>query len=395
MSTEEKTEALEKQAAELLAQNKWGEAIRVLTELIQRQPNAGVMYHARGRAFAHKGDYGSALADFNSAIENNPERAEFYIDRGNCYVTKGEHDRAFADYSTAIEKNPNAAEAYVNRSNCHAAKGEHDRVLADCNRALQVDPQCYGAYYNRGVMRLGRDEYDSAIDDFNQAIRIKPDHTGAIHNRAVALAMKESQNTRKVLEKRLAEGEANLEKELQKRIAEQRQEFEEVFIQGDEERAREEDYSRRLEKTESMIRWGLGGLGVLFPAVFAALFCAVLWSNDWNLPEGFFPFGFIGLVFPTALLVSPLAWWIRTLLRDKAKYAILREDAARKRRVMRYVSFERQDPAFRKEVILKSLDHWTRQSAADLLVDFENKRAAPPAASAPEVKWPSSGDKGE
>ena len=232
------------------------------------------------------------------------------------------------------------------------------------------------AYCGRGRDNIGKEDFDEAEADFSEAISVRTPYDPVpviAYDGKAALAV------------------ARTEKRLHTHLAKFQKGFDENFIRFQKEQEREREYSERLDKTESRIRQALAWLGALVLVVYTALFCAVLWANKWEFPEGFLPFGFLGLVFPTALLASPLAWWIRTLLRDKAKYAILREDAARKQRVMEYAIISSRDA--RNPVVLKSLDHWMNQSAADLLVDFENKRGASPAPPAPEVKLSSGGDK--
>ena len=352
MNDDEKVEALSQQVSNLFAQCKWIELIGPATELIRLSPEA-----------------------------------RWFFLRGVAYSggkKQGDDDRAIEDCSEAIRLDPRYAKAYHMRALNLWAKGDGEGALRDCTSAIENELKYAEAYATRGQIYLAKGEYARAIGDFDAALRAEPGNTRAIEGRASAVLALDRQ--------RLHE---EMEKKFQADSAKYRKEFGEDFVRREKEQAREKEYGERLKKTEDLIRKALWGLGALFPAVFAALFCAVLWSSGWELPDRFFPFGFIGLVFPTALLVSPLAWWIRTLLHDKAQYAILREDAARKQRVMEYILSTPRGSDFYNHVIAKSLDHWTRQSAADLLVDFENKRAAPPAASAPEVKWPSSGDKGE
>jgi tetratricopeptide (TPR) repeat protein len=123
-------------------------AIDDFTKAIKLEPNNGLNYRERGRAYALKKDYDKAIADFNRAIQLDPGHAKAYNNRGLAFALKGDHDKAIADYDQAISLDPNLAQTYYNRGNTYTRKGEDEKAIADFEAALRIDPDHTGARWN-------------------------------------------------------------------------------------------------------------------------------------------------------------------------------------------------------------------------------------------------------
>src|ERR1700742_591482 len=82
------------------------EAINLLTEAIQKQPNAR-LYFERGRTFDYCDRDEEAIEDYTKAIELDPTKAKYYYRRGTALAYPLHRDEeAIADFEMALKLKP-------------------------------------------------------------------------------------------------------------------------------------------------------------------------------------------------------------------------------------------------------------------------------------------------
>jgi tetratricopeptide (TPR) repeat protein len=132
-------EIKDKKIERAIKQEKFEEAIQLLTEKISRNPNDAYAYYNRGYAKGELSDYQGAIADYTKGIEINPNDAEVYYNRGNAKINLSDYQGAIADYTKAIEINPNYAKAYNNRGKAKFALSDYQGAIADFTKAIECD----------------------------------------------------------------------------------------------------------------------------------------------------------------------------------------------------------------------------------------------------------------
>lgn len=119
---------------------------------------------------AQQGSYGEAIALLNQLLNRNPQNAIDYNNRGLVYFQARQFDQAIADYNKALELNPRLAKAYNNRANYYAATGDLVAALADYDQALDFNPSYVRAWLNRGITLRDLERYPEAIENFDIAL---------------------------------------------------------------------------------------------------------------------------------------------------------------------------------------------------------------------------------
>jgi tetratricopeptide (TPR) repeat protein len=201
---------LQSQAAALLEQRQFDEAIRVFTEILQADPDRADAWYGRGFAFVEKGFPDTAIEDLDRAIrlDSNPpqasgqdgrpsivdpdltarrkaDAAQAYCQRGRAYAMTGDYARGVQDATEAIRLKPDFAAAYSCRAVAYLKDCKYDRALADLAEAVRLDPNLESpsrtwraeACRGRGVIHLAARRWDEAIVSLEEAIRLEPERS--------------------------------------------------------------------------------------------------------------------------------------------------------------------------------------------------------------------------
>jgi tetratricopeptide (TPR) repeat protein len=167
-------DAAAKAGLELVAQQKYGEAVTAFSTAISAGGAVAEEYYYRGLSYGHLQEYQRAADDFTKSLELGGDAAEVYANRGYAYSALKEQDRAIQDFTRAIELKPDYAAAFVSRGRAYAAQSNHSRAISDFDKAIEVQPNLPAAYRGRGQSRAALQEYDQALRDLTKAIELEP-----------------------------------------------------------------------------------------------------------------------------------------------------------------------------------------------------------------------------
>lgn len=132
------------------------------------QPDSNL--RASASVKAQQGHYAEAIALLSQLLNRNPQNAIDYNNRGLVYFQAGQFPQAIADYNKALELNPHLAKAYNNRANYYAACDNLLTALVDYDQALSLNPSYVRAWLNRGITLRDLERYEEAIENFDIAL---------------------------------------------------------------------------------------------------------------------------------------------------------------------------------------------------------------------------------
>ena len=285
-----------------------------------------------------------------------------------------------------IEITPPSAKAFNARGIAKRNMQDYAGAIADFDRAIELNSKFVEAYGNRGNAKSAQGNHEGAIADFTQALKLDPGNKDVIHNRGFALALQSA------------------DKEFKAKMQ----------VQLDREKKLRESYSRVIRSKEYACALRLYGFHALLRgagvwlcaltlivsaiAVFGAIACfgiiAYYGELPINLPKfdfikegfiqeywegriikenwgrripGFSSLSLLPFILIGTLALSPLAWVIRMLNRDKHKYWVLREDAAANLNLLRVIE---TGHAKREDLWLQLFDHHDKRGSAHLIADW-------------------------
>jgi tetratricopeptide (TPR) repeat protein len=156
------------QAKELEGQGNWDQAITILQEASQVDPNQDLVWAYLGdaqRGAASKATdaaqrtqlYQGAIESYQKALALKPNTGTYMAGLGQAYAKTNQVDKAVEQYNGAVQADPpNAAAYYFNEGAALTNAGKLDEANAAFDKSLQLDPNRAEAYYWKGVNGIGK-----------------------------------------------------------------------------------------------------------------------------------------------------------------------------------------------------------------------------------------------
>jgi len=117
-------------------------------------------------------DWKDSLTMFTDLIEKNPEHGHPYLARGITKFQFGDNKGALEDYNLSIKYDSTDSKAYSNRASVRGIFGDYQGALEDCNKSLQIEPGYVNALNNRAAAKLYLNDLTGAFEDYSTAIRL-------------------------------------------------------------------------------------------------------------------------------------------------------------------------------------------------------------------------------
>lgn len=162
--------------------NRFDQAARNYTRVIELDPNNAVAYDRRGSCVFRSNEFKESLTDFDKAIELDPTNAEFYQHRALAYFSLRQFESSIADMEQALKLNPpnrdqfaeSLATIYSNRAAERATAKMFGEAAEDMTQAIKLFPQGQFFFHQRGSCYFNNKEYERAAADFTEAIKQEP-----------------------------------------------------------------------------------------------------------------------------------------------------------------------------------------------------------------------------
>jgi tetratricopeptide (TPR) repeat protein len=162
------------------------EAIAILKELLNSQPNLQDAHATLGGLLLQNGETENAIASLQKAIELDPNDAFALTDLGNCYSDKKMFKEAIKLFDRAIKINPTIAYAYNNKGSALVGLGNYKDAVAAFQKVISLDKNCSEAFNNLGVVLSAQGKKKEAHEAYREAVRLRPNWGVALYNLALS-----------------------------------------------------------------------------------------------------------------------------------------------------------------------------------------------------------------
>ena len=193
----------------LIRQGKLDDAIAMLEDLRQTQPQPSSVEARLGKAYYQKRSFQQAIAQFKIALEKNPNDLEaaqllglsFYsvgdvqeaiplLEKirvripeaqsdtlyllGVCYLKTQQADKARAAFAEMFGAPPGSAMAHLMLAKMMVRQKLEDRSVPEIQKALELDPRLPMAHFLLGEIYLYQTNPQRALEEFKKELEINP-----------------------------------------------------------------------------------------------------------------------------------------------------------------------------------------------------------------------------
>jgi len=182
---------LSKKADDLVAQERFMEAIVLYNEAIALDPYSSTIWNRLGMAEMSVGRYPDAAVAFQRALDLDPYYTRAWENLGDALQAQGEYQASIDAYDRALANNPNNLHALLQKGIILQETGRSDQameayheVVRLAEREVRRNPNeaKFDAtlWTNKGeaLSRLGR--YEEALQAYQTAVQINPKYERAI-----------------------------------------------------------------------------------------------------------------------------------------------------------------------------------------------------------------------
>ncbi len=182
---------LSKRADDLVAQERYTEAIVVYNEAIALDPYSSTIWNRLGIAEMNAGRYPDAVVAFQRALDLDPYYAKAWRNKGDALQAQGEFQASNEAYDRALTINSNDLHAILQKGINLQNMGRSDQAMEAYNEVIRLaerevrrnpNEAQYDAtlWANKGeaLARLGR--FEEALGSYQTAVHINPKYERAL-----------------------------------------------------------------------------------------------------------------------------------------------------------------------------------------------------------------------
>jgi len=152
----------------------WKDSFTLFDDLIEKNPEQGHPYLARGITHLQFGNKNEALNDYNKSIVFDPDNAKTLANRASVKGMLGDYEGAFDDANRALEIWPDYENALNNRATAYFFREDYQNALADYNRLIELDSTKTEQYKKRINVFERTGQYQEALEDYLVLTRLEP-----------------------------------------------------------------------------------------------------------------------------------------------------------------------------------------------------------------------------
>jgi len=154
---------------------RYKEAVPILEEVLNQEPNALTAYPLLGRAYVSLKEYQKAIAPLQHVVELTPENSLAQYELGCALVKTGQWNEAMPHFEAAVSQMNSSAMMHFYLALVYQQTSRDDDALAQFKDALRWDPQNFPANLLLGRMYIKQQKAAEAIPLLRKAAALRPD----------------------------------------------------------------------------------------------------------------------------------------------------------------------------------------------------------------------------
>jgi tetratricopeptide (TPR) repeat protein len=156
---------------QLYNDQKFEEAIDVLTAFLNEYPNHADGFYYRGICYRKLDRFNESITDFNAILTKLPDEPTLLCERAISLFKNQQIELALDDLNKAVELDASNAYRYTSRAFIRAYV-DIDGAIVDYQKAIELDPEDEIAYNNLGLLQEQKGNFREAKKSFNESNKI-------------------------------------------------------------------------------------------------------------------------------------------------------------------------------------------------------------------------------
>ena len=147
------------------------QAIEVLDEAVEMDPESAGIRNFRGQALLLAGRYDAAEADFAKALELDPYLTDVHNNLGTLYAETGRETEAEVEYKLALEDPgyPTPQKVHLNLGMLYEEQGRTQEAITQFRKAVGIDREYYQAHYELAGLLEKEGNFEEAAREYKVA----------------------------------------------------------------------------------------------------------------------------------------------------------------------------------------------------------------------------------
>ncbi len=169
-----------RRANSAVRERRFGDAMRILDEVLAREPRNGFARLVLGSAYMGQGRYAQAITQYRDYLELVPTSAYAHHWISICYLRMGDADRALREAEGTLAIDPRFSDARVLRGGVLASRGDYPAAVAELRKAVETDPAKVILRLDLAKVLAEAGRTKEAEAEYDAIFRVQPDYAPAL-----------------------------------------------------------------------------------------------------------------------------------------------------------------------------------------------------------------------
>ena len=168
-----------KKGIDLFNEGKYEESIPIFNTIIEKFPDAYIVYMNIGHSYFQMENYDEAEKYYMQVLEREAGHVETLIGLGNCYMNRGDIEKAMEWYNKIEFEKIEDATVLYNVGTIFYNNSKFDDALKYYKKAVEVQEDFLDAIYQLGLSYLNKGANAEALSQFENYLKFDSDSAKA------------------------------------------------------------------------------------------------------------------------------------------------------------------------------------------------------------------------
>ena len=164
-----------KRGIDLFNEGKYEESIPVFNTIVEKFPDAYIVYMNIGHSYFQLEKYDEAEKYYLQVLERDAGHVDTLIGLGNCYMNRGDTDKAMEWYNKIEFEKIEDATVLYNVGTLFYNNSKLDEALMYYKKAVEVQEDSLDSIYQLGLTYLAKGSNAEALGQFESYLKFDPD----------------------------------------------------------------------------------------------------------------------------------------------------------------------------------------------------------------------------